>query len=94
MRYRVFLHPRAREYLDALDDAVRERMKKKAEELAEHPKRGKPLKHSSFWSTRETIDDDRIFHHSKLVCWLDRCVEITDIECLGLIHESRWAICD
>ncbi|MGC9307661.1 MAG: type II toxin-antitoxin system RelE family toxin [Thermoplasmatota archaeon] len=52
MRYRVFLHPRAKEYLDALDDAVRERMKKKAEELAKHPERGKPLKHSSFWSLR------------------------------------------
>mgnify|MGYP001080646421 CR=1 FL=1 len=60
MRYRVFLHPRAREYLDALDDAVRERMKKKAEELAEHPKRGKPLKHSSFWSLR--VGDHRVIY--------------------------------
>lgn len=52
MTYRVFLHPKAKASLDELDDAVSQRIKNKAKELAEHPERGKPLKHSAFWSLR------------------------------------------
>ena len=48
----VLLHPRAKEAFDKLGGSVCQRIRKKLEELKEHPERGKHLKHSVFRSPR------------------------------------------
>jgi len=53
MKFKVFLHPKAKEFLEKLDKQTRERIKNKIRELEEFPgEKGKHLKHSNFWTLR------------------------------------------
>jgi len=63
MPNRVFLHPKANDFLKKLPKTEGERIKKKLRELEEDAERGKPLKHSNFWSLR--IGDYRAIYEIK-----------------------------
>ena len=53
MKFKLFLHPKAKEFLEKLDKRTKERIKNKIKELEEFPEeRGKRLKHSNFWILR------------------------------------------
>ena len=51
MVYKILIHPKAKIFLDKLDQRIKERVKNKLKELEKSPDRiGKHLKHSTFWS--------------------------------------------
>ncbi len=52
MSYSVFCHPKAKTFLDKLDQEVRKRIRKKLEELKQYPERGNHVRYSAFWSLR------------------------------------------
>ncbi len=53
MKFKVFLHPKAKELLEKLDKQTRERIKNKIRDLEEFPgEKDKHLKHSNFWTLR------------------------------------------
>jgi mRNA interferase RelE/StbE len=52
MSYSIFIHPKARIFLDKLDQILRKRIKKKLKELEQYPDRGTSLRPSVFWSLR------------------------------------------
>ena len=52
MAFDVLLHQKATKEIAKLDTETQQRLKKKLKELEEHPRRGKPLKYSAFWSLR------------------------------------------
>jgi len=52
MVFEVLLHKKATKEISRLDAEMQQRIKKKLKELREYPKRGKPLKYSTFWSLR------------------------------------------
>jgi len=53
MKFKVLLHPTAKEFLEKLDKQTKERIKNKIRKLEEFPgERGKHLKHSNFWTLR------------------------------------------
>lgn len=58
MVYKVLLHPKAKIFLEKLDEKIRKRIKYKLKELERFPdERGKHLKYSTFWSLGlETIE--------------------------------------
>ncbi|MGD2249710.1 MAG: type II toxin-antitoxin system RelE/ParE family toxin [Candidatus Methanofastidiosia archaeon] len=52
MNYSVFIHPKAKTFLDKRDQEVRKRIRKKLEELKQYPERGNHLRYSAFWALR------------------------------------------
>lgn len=52
MKFRVFSHPKAFEFLEKLDKYIKKRIKKKIKKLEKYPKKGKRLRYSRFWSLR------------------------------------------
>lgn len=60
MSYDVLLHPKAKAYLEDLDQEMGKRIRRKLEELKKYPERGNHLKYSAFWSLK--IGDYRIIY--------------------------------
>jgi len=52
MNYSVFCHPKAKTFLDKLDQEVRKGIRKKLGELKQYPERGNHLKYSLLWSLK------------------------------------------
>ncbi len=52
MGFRVFLHPKAKRFVEKRDKTTKEILKNKLAELEKSPREGKHLKHSKFWSLR------------------------------------------
>jgi len=64
----AFQHPKAKEFLEKLDQQTRDRIKNKIKELEEFlGEGGKRLKHSNFWTLR--IGDYRAIYEVRSVCW-------------------------
>jgi len=65
MTFRVFLHPKAKKFVDKLDKETKEKIKNKLKDLKEYPeKRGEHLKYSEFWKLR--IEDYRAIYEIKV----------------------------
>ena len=64
MGLKIFLHPKAKKYLDDQDKAIKEKIKNKIKELKENPERGKRLKYTEFWKLR--IEDYRAIYEIKV----------------------------
>jgi len=61
MVYKILIHPKAKIFLDKLDQKTKERIKNKLKELKKiSDKTGKNLKYSTFWSLR--ISDYRVIY--------------------------------
>lgn len=52
MSFQVLLHPKAVKTLQKLDQQIRQELKKKLKGLKNHPRAGKRLRFSNFWSLR------------------------------------------
>ena len=53
MSFNIFLHPKAKKYLDNQDKETKKKIKNKLKDLKECPeKRGEHLKYSEFWKVR------------------------------------------
>jgi mRNA interferase RelE/StbE len=64
MGFRVFLHPKAKKFVDKQDEETKEKIKNKLKELREYPeKRGEHLKYSEFWKLR--VGDYRAIYEIK-----------------------------
>ncbi len=64
MGLKIFLHPKAKKYLDDQDKAIKEKIKNKIKELKENPERGERLKYTEFWKLR--IEDYRAIYEIKV----------------------------
>jgi len=65
MTFRVFLHPKAKKFVDKLDKETKEKIKNKLKDLKEYPeKRGERLKYTEFWKLR--IEDYRAIYEIKV----------------------------
>ena len=65
MTFRVFLHPKAKKFVDKLDKETKEKIKNKLKDLKEYPeKRGEHLKYTEFWKLR--IEDYRAIYEIKV----------------------------
>ena len=65
MTFRVFLHPKAKKFVDKLDKETKEKIKNKIKDLKEYPeKRGEHLKYTEFWKLR--IEDYRAIYEIKV----------------------------
>ena len=60
MSFKILLHPKAKEFLEKVDNESKRRFKNKIKELTHHPNKGKRLKYSNFWSLR--IGDYRVIY--------------------------------
>jgi mRNA interferase RelE/StbE len=60
MGYQVLLHPKAYAFLEAADEDLRARIRKRLLILGTDPKKGTRLKHSDFWRMR--IGDHRAIY--------------------------------
>ena len=63
MGLKIFLHPKAKKYLDDQDKAIKEKIKNKIKELKENPERGKRLKYTEFRKLR--IGNYRVIYEIK-----------------------------
>lgn len=61
MSFKIFFHPKAKQFILKLDTHAKERIKNKIKELKQFPEqRGKHLKYSNFWGLR--IGDYRVIY--------------------------------
>ena len=52
MKYVVFLHPKANDFLGEVDETLEIRIRNKLKALISNPEKGRRLKHSDFWRLR------------------------------------------
>ena len=52
MSFKVFLHPKAAQFLERTSPTVNERIKARLKELEDYPEKGERLKPSTFWRLR------------------------------------------
>jgi mRNA interferase RelE/StbE len=67
MSFQVLLHPKAVRSLEKLPRKVKNEVKRKMEMLVDHPRSGKRLRYTNFWSLR--IGDYRVIYE---ICWEKR----------------------
>lgn len=60
MSFKILLHPKAKEFLEKVDEKSKRRFKNKIKELMSHADKGKRLKYSNFWSLR--VGDYRVIY--------------------------------
>lgn len=60
MNFAVLLHPKAAKALKSLEKSLKSRIIRRLKELENHPKAGKRLKYSNFWSLR--VGDYRVIY--------------------------------